>query len=385
MKKIENDKFLKEKLKEQNDEYEIKTTSASILARYQKEKEENKTSIPPVIIKEKKSFKSGTFLKYALPIASFSLILAISLSILIPQFSNTVNPEPPDDKPVDPDNPGLNDFGFDDLTTQDQEMITRQLNTIISFDSSTLSTALNNFNFVSPLSKDSLNITDRNHNYNNEALLNKVVDLYDPYSLGALNLINHHDYAITSTENLLTLSLGEEVLKVEYDMTYQQTRGEFIMEGNLITSTATYPITIKTEDEQNEKTIETIISYSENNVVKIEQENEINGSETENSLSYSTYTSLNEAYFDNFIQKFTYEYENEANEIEMEAEVETREGDELSLEYYSYNLSETSLYFEFEYEGYREDEFEGNVFFNLDNNNTRYYYFNNSDTPIIKN
>ena len=232
---------------------------------------------------------------------------------------------------------------YQKLHEEQQNIIGKELNTLASFqaDLNAVSTsslpAFNNG--ISTLDDD-----DWDDNDYQSFDIDSVIDLYDPYSHAVINLINNKELNLSNASiengdfgNILTLTSGQEVLKVEYNIAIETGRNDFLMEGMLTTNTGSYPITIFTEKEGNET--------------------EPGKWESENSISYATYKSKDEAYHDDlFLEKFTYEYENELDdgqrEIEMGVEIEKNSSffdqESLSLEVLHHDLK--NVYFEFEYE-----------------------------------
>ena len=326
--------------------YEIKTTADDILAAFEKEKAKEP------LIEKKKKFNFNLFFKISIPaLAACSIALIVVFSI--PKDGGDI---------IIPPNPS-NNQSILNLDEEQQNIIGKELNTLASFqaDLNAVSTsslpAFNNG--ISTLDND-----DWDDNDYQSFDIDSVIDLYDPYSHAVINLINNKEFNLSNTSiengdfgNILTLTSGQEVLKVEYNIAIETGRNDFLMEGMLTTNTGSYPITIFTEKEGNETEVETIIEYSSTNVVKIEQENEPGKWESENSISYATYKSKDEAYHDDlFLEKFTYEYENELDdsqrEIEMGVEIEKNSSffdqESLSLEVLHHDLK--NVYFEFEYE-----------------------------------
>ncbi len=331
--------------------YEIKTTASDILAAFEKEKAKD-----PLILKKKK-FNFNLFLKISIPTLVACSIALITVFSLSNNGGNIINPPTPS-----------TGQSILNLNQEQQEIIGKQLNTLASFQAD-----LNKVSTSSYLPLNNNNIkTMENNRYKDRYQkidINTVIDLYDPYSHAVINLINNKEFNLSNTTlesgnfaNILTLMNNEEVLTIEYNIAIETGRNEFLMEGILITTSGSYPISIYTEKEGNETEVETIIEYSSTNVVKIEQENEPGKWESENSISYATYSSKEDARNDDlFIEKFTYEYENELehgqNEIEMEVEIEKQvqnsgfykdNKEELSLEVLHHD--QNSVYFEFEYE-----------------------------------
>lgn len=371
MKRI-SDKELISKLTKDSDSYEIKTTANQILSSFEKEQQANKET-------QKSKFNFPLFLKVGIPTLTSACAITI-LCVTLIDFSHTpINPDPgPSDSP-----------SILNLSSSQQEMIGRQLNTLASFGELTTSTSPVN---LSSIKSSSLSTFDNDDDDFNPNSISNVIDLYDPYSLVVRDLINNQTFNVnnkvlddTTFANLLTLNNGDKTLAIEYNLTFEsEDKSKFYLEGEFITTSGNYDLTISTQKEDDgEEEIETIIYYSPTNIVKIEQENEPGKFESESSLSYANYSNKNDLYFeDRFINKFTYEYETESHsEIEMEVEIENNRGEELSLEILSH--SEEEIYFEFEYEGRGESEgFLRNVI-NLETKE-RTYYFNNSQTPIIK-
>ena len=370
MKRI-SDKELISKLTKDSESYEIKTTANQILASFEKQQESTKENT-------KSKFKFPMFLKVGLPTLA-SLCVIVILCVTLIDFT----PSEVDPIPGPSDNPSILN-----LSSSQQEMIGRQLNTLASFGELTSS---NGPITLSSIKTSSISIKDDDDDFNPNSI-NSVIDLYDPYSLVVLSLINNQTFDVnnkvlddTTFANLLTLNNGEETLAIEYNLTFEnEDKSRFYLEGELITTTGNYKLTISTQKEKDgEEEIETIIYYSPTNIVKIEQENEPGKFESESSLSYSTYSSEADLYFDErFINKFTYEYESEMNsDIEMEVEIENNRNEELNLEVLHHTKEE--IYFEFEYEGRGESEgFLRNIV-NLDTKE-RTYFFNNSSTPITR-
>lgn len=368
MKRI-SDKELISKLTKDSDTYEIKTTANQILTSFEKEQQNNNET-------QKSRFNFPLFLKVGIPTLTSACVITI-LCVTLIDFNHTpINPDPgPSDSP-----------SILNLSSSQQEMIGRQLNTLASFGE--LTTSKNSVN-LSSIKSSSLSTFDDDFNPNS---ISNVIDLYDPYSLVVRDLINNQTFNVdnkvlddTTFANLLTLNNGDKTLTIEYNLTFEsEDKSKFYLEGELITTSGNYDLTISTEiEDDGEEEIETIIYYSPNNIVKIEQENEPGKFESESSLSYAIYSNKNDLYSeDSFLNKFTYEYETESHsEIEMEVQIENNRGEELNLEVLSH--SEEEIYFEFEYEGRGESEgFLRNVI-NLETKE-RTYYFNNSQTPIIK-
>lgn len=379
MKKYD-DKFLKESLKKDTSEYKIKTTSEDILAAYEKEKisktQENSS--------HKNYFFSSRFFKIAAPIACSVILLSAILPISIYSIYQGGQNEPP--VPPTP-----KEYGVSSLSSEYQEVIGKQLNTLISFGMNPLSTSISSENkdkivgnkimstsSISPFDSDDDDDNDHNET---DISFSYVIDLYDPYAIGVRNLILNPQYIIKDDEQdndfynyFLTFTSGEQVMNIEYSMYYQEDIDEFVLEGNLITNVASYPITIKTETEQDEKEIETIIEFSENNVVLIEEESEFEGHETENSLSYAIFASKEdlERDEDSFIKKFSFESETEDSYQDMEAEIQTQnEADELQLENI-HMVNENEFTFTCEYESEDKGEFNGLIrnIFNIDGSRT---------------
>ncbi len=356
------------------DDYEIKTTSNDILLAFEKEKETS----PVVIKEEKKKFNLPLFFKISIPTLVGACVLALIVVPLI-NLNQNIPPHPGDNLSI------LN------LSEKQQKIIGKELNTLASFESTLKETSS-----TSSLTLiNSMTTFKRNDNkYNQRVDINHVIDLYDPYSYAVINLVNNKDFKIDNLtieneaySNILTLTNANQVVKVEYNIAIETSNDEFLMEGNLINENNVYPITIYTENEKNETEVTTIIEFAKNTVIKIEQENESENFESETSISYATYSSIEDAKSnkERFIEKFTYEYESEiengSSEIEMEVEIENKDNEELSLEVM--NHTDSSVMFRFEYEG-EENEIENqNLECILNEDGSRSYYYNNEE-PIIR-
>lgn len=349
------------------DDYQIKTTSNDILLAFEKEKE----SAPVLVENKKKKFTLPLFFKISIP----TLVGACAIALLVIPL---VNNKPHTPTPT----PGLSILN---LSSEQQAIIGKELNTLASFQdtlSQTSTSSLPLFNVMTTYDRDD----DRYERVD----INHVIDLYDPYSYAVIDLVNNKEFQMDNLSiegnafaNVLTLSNNEDVVKVEYNIAIETSKNEFTMEGNLITENNVYPIIIYTENEQNETEVTTIIEFAKDNVVKIEQENESESFESETSISYATYSSIEDAQSrkDRFIEKFTYDYESEiengSSEIEMEVEIETQDRDELSLEVLSHTTSSVIFRFEYENEGDDTEVENKKLECILNEDGSRSYIYNN--------
>lgn len=295
--KIKDDKKIIDLIK-QNENYEIKTSSNSIISNYLASKNEE-----PVI-------KKRYFLKFGVP----ALALASSLLIIIPIATNLNNNQV--------------EIPTNEFKLGNNSVLVKELATFSSFNLSSDVTSTNKLSKIK-FSKD--NEVDEN------ALFKEIANKFNSISYGATSLFFVDNTKIkeetcefkfenTTYTYKASLSLSDELLGTFYLPTNSEKNN---VKALYINADSTYyDVRLKhksevEDDEKEEKTEATFTSLDKDNktVIVIKKEAEYEGTESENSFSISYYKNKDEYNNERISYSLKYEIENEDNKEKAEISI----------------------------------------------------------------
>lgn len=297
--KIKDDKQIIDLIK-QNENYEIKTSSNSIISNYLASKNEE-----PV---KKKRY----FLKFGVP----ALALASSLLIIIPVATNLNNNQV--------------EIPTNEFKLGNNSVLVKELATFSSFNFSSDKTSTNNLSKIK-CSKEKENEVDE------YALFKKIANKFNSISYGATSLFFVDNTKIkeetcqfkfenTTYTYKASLSINEELLGTFYLPTISEKNNVKALYINA--DNTYYDVKLKhkneaEEDEREEKTEATFTSLDKDDktIIVIKKEAEYEGTESENSFSISYYKNKNEYNNDRISYSLKYEIENEDNEEKAEISI----------------------------------------------------------------
>lgn len=295
--KIKDDKQIIDLIK-QNENYEIKTSSNSIISNYLASKTEE-----PV---KKKRY----FLKFGVP----ALALVSSLLIIIPIATNLNNNQV--------------EIPTNEFKLGNNSVLVKELATFSSFNLSSDVTSTNKLSQIK-FSKD--NEVDEN------ALFKEIANKFNSISYGATSLFFVDNTKIkeetcefkfenTTYTYKASLSLSDELLGTFYLPTNSEKNNVKALYINA--DNTYYDVKLKhknevEDDEKEEKTEATFTSLDKDNktVIVIKKEAEYEGTESENSFSISYYKNKDEYNNERISYSLKYEIENEDNEEKAEISI----------------------------------------------------------------
>lgn len=295
--KIKDDKQIIDLIK-QNENYEIKTSSNSIISNYLASKSEE-----PV---KKKRY----FLKFGVP----ALALVSSLLIIIPIATNLNNNQV--------------EIPTNEFKLGNNSVLVKELATFSSFDLSSDVTSTNKLSKIK-FSKD--NEVDEN------ALFKEIANKFNSISYGATSLFFVDNTKIkeetcefkfenTTYTYKASLSLSDELLGTFYLPTNSEKNNVKALYINADSTYYDVKLKHKSEvedDEKEEKTEATFTSLDKDNktVIVIKKEAEYEGTESENSFSISCYKNKDEYNNERISYSLKYEIENEDNKEKAEISI----------------------------------------------------------------